>query len=79
MGELGIEGSIILKWTLDSVDWMHVDSLKLVTVNSSQIFIILYLSLLIRRDFISVSCVYTVKKIMHSTRFVQLSGFYTRV
>jgi hypothetical protein len=34
----------------------------MVEVNSSQIFMVLFMSLLIRRDCISVFCVYAVKK-----------------
>jgi len=41
----------------------------MVEVNSSQIFMVLFMSLLIRRDCISVSCVNAVKKkTTHSTR-----------
>lgn len=46
----------------------------MVEVNSSQIFMVLFMSLLIRRNCISVSSVYTVKEIMHSTRVAQFKG-----
>jgi len=48
----------------------------MVEVNSSQIFMVLFMSLLIRRNCISVSSVYAVKEIMHSTRVAQFKGFF---
>ena len=48
----------------------------MVEVNSSQIFMVLFMSLLMRRDCISVSCVYAVKKTTHSTRVAQFKGCF---
>ena len=48
----------------------------MVEINSPQIFMVLFMSLLIRRNCISVSSVYAVKETMHSARVAQFKGVF---